>query len=648
VNAPSWQIWQPNISEQGKAEMMKERSRVEINLDNFRHNLNELKKYLLPGQSFLQIVKADAYGHGAFEISKTALEAGAVMLGVANPEEGKLLRIQGISAPILVLSPALREEIPVILEYNLAVTLSELSFARALSKAAVEDKSVVNVHIKVDTGMHRSGFRSEEFAEAYRKISKLPGLSIEGILSHYAASENDDRFSAKQSKEFEKVLSEIRQKPRYIHLANSSALIKHNSFHTNLVRLGIMSYGIYTDNKQYEHLKLKSVMAFKSTLAHVKNIRKGEYVGYNCTWKAPRDGRYGIIPIGYADGYDFLLSNLGIVSIRGQICNVIGKVSMDMITVDLTSIPAVKSGDEVILMGGGTNLLRAEHLASKYKGSAYELLCQVGRRAKRFYFENGKLISQAPLSRRDFVSTDYSDSKLGDIISSAISQRLQDEEIADLIYREVLRGFFYNKDKDIQYRKDFVHSIEFVDDKQNPDYYVTKTKLSFTKRLQNDYFTVACANSDEVLKRYFLRRDVEYRWLMDTNFALTSDEFVVSRVMIDNIRLRTVPKINRGCLEIKCTSPKLKELTGKEVKFTIETETLYPKASHQLSIFITELTKGVTVRFRYPSSLKNIETLTVFSGKNKYPDVSKGKAVITVTTDEQEWVFPNSGIVFAY
>jgi len=628
--------------------VIKERSWIEINLENFRHNLNELKRLLLPGQEFLQIVKADAYGHGAFEIAKTALEEGAVYLGVANPEEGKLLRLQGIKAPILVLSPALKEEIPLFAEFDLAATLSDLVFARALSRYAKENKASVKVHVKADTGMHRSGFRSEEFVAAYRKIAALPNLEVEGILSHYAASENDDSFSARQNKEFEKLIKQIRPLPKYIHLANSSALLRNNCFHTNLVRLGIMTYGIYTSGRQYEKISLKSVMTFKSVLAHIKDIRKGEYVGYNKTWQATRDGKYGIIPIGYADGYDFLLSNLGIVSIRGQICRVIGKVSMDMVTVDLSSIPKSKSGDEIILMGGGTNLLRTEQLAAKYKGSSYELLCQVGRRAKRYYFDQGKLISQAPLSRREFVSSDYSDSKLSDIISSAISHRLQDEEIADLIYKEVLRGFFYNKDKDIKYRKGFVHTIQFLEDKQHPDYYLTKTTLQFTKRLDNNYFLVACANSDEVLKRYFLRKDVEYRWLMDTNFGLSRNQFKVTNVSVDKLKLNASPTVNKGCLEIRCTHKDLNDYVGREVRFLIETETYYPKESHQLSIYITELTKGVTVKFIYPKNIKSIETQTVFSGKSKFPKVIKGKNVITIKTSDNEWVFPNSGIVFAY
>jgi len=628
--------------------MIRERSWVEINLDNYRHNLNELKKHMLPGQEFMQIVKADAYGHGALEIAKTAIEEGAVYLGVANHEEGKLLRIQGITLPILILSPALQEEIPSIIEYNLTTTISDISFAKALSKYALEHNLNVRVHIKIDTGMHRSGIRDDEFLPDYRKMTKLPNLELEGIYSHFASSESDDKFTKKQIASFEKLLSQIKTTPKYVHFANSSALLKHNNWKSNLVRLGIMSYGIYTDAGQYSLIDLKSVMTFKSSLAQIKDIKKGEYVGYNNTWKAPKDGRYGIIPIGYADGYDFLLSNLGDVSVNRQICKVIGKVSMDMVTIDLSSLPKVKTGDEVILMGGGSNMLRTEQLTAKYNGSAYELLCQIGRRAKRHYYKNGKLISSAPLSRRDFVSTDYSDSKLSTIISSAINQRLQDEEIADLIYREVLRGFFYNKDNDVQYRKDFVHTVEFIDDKANPDYYLTKTRLSFKKRLQNDYFIVACANSDEVLKRYFLRRDVEYRWLMDTNFALRSEQFKVTKVMIDKNKLKTTSKINKGCLEIRCSHDKLKTIIGQDVTFSIETETLYPKSSHQLSIFITELTKGVTVSFIYPKSIKNIETQTVFSGQSKFPKIIQDKNTITVHTKDKEWIFPNSGIVFAY
>jgi len=628
--------------------MIQERSWVEINLDNFKDNLRELKKYLFPGQAFLQIVKADAYGHGAFEIAKAAIDEGAVYLGVANAEEGKLLRIQGIKSPILILSPSLIAEIPSICDYNLVPTLSDLAFADALSTYVVSNNLEIKVHVKVDTGMNRSGFRTEVFNKAYKHISKLPNIIIEGLFSHFAASENDANFTVAQSKIFDSIVSSLKSLPRYIHLANSAAVLTHNSWKANLVRYGIMSYGVYTDSEQYSKINLKSVMTFKSIIAQIKDIKKGEYVGYNRTWKADKDGQYGIIPIGYADGYDYLLSNKGLASIKGQIYKTIGKVSMDMITVDLASNDIVKVGDEVVLMGGGTNLLRAEQLTSKYCGSAYELLCQVGRRAKRYYLENNQIISYAPLSRREFVSSDFDDTKLSSIISSAINQRLQDDEIADLIFREVLRGFFYNKDKDIQYRKEFVHKVKFIDDPKNKEYYITKTNLKFKKRLQNDYFIVACANSEDVLKRYFMRRDVEYRWLMDTNFKLTTDQFSVTMVKINNVVLNTELSYNKGCLEFRCTHPNLKQLVGKEVSFSIETETFYPKSSHQLSIFITELTKGVMVRFIFPKSIHNVESITVFSGKNKFPEVEKKPSAVLVKTLDNEWVFPNSGIIFAY
>ncbi|HOD17191.1 MAG TPA: alanine racemase [Candidatus Cloacimonadota bacterium] len=628
--------------------MMSERSRVDISLDNYRNNVKELKRFLLPHQNWLQIVKADAYGHGAYEIAKIALEEGAVYLGVANPEEGKLLRIQGIKAPILILSPALKEEIPVILQSNLACTISDLNFAQALNQAAQKENIKAVVHVKIDTGMHRSGFRTEEFPAAWENIKKMKSLEVEGVFSHFAASEQDYEFSEKQVKQFERLLKKISPLPKYVHLANSSAIFRHNSPATNLVRLGIMTYGVYTASREKQPVELKSVMTFKSALTQIKEIKKGEYVGYNRTWRAPVDGQYGIIPIGYADGYDFLLSNKGIVAVEGQICRVIGKVSMDMITIDLTGFPEAKIGMEVILLGGGFDRLRAEQLTAEYGGSAYELLCQIGRRAKRYYYAKGKLVSQAPLSRREFVSSDFSAVKLSSIINSAINQRLQDEELADLIYREVLRGFFYNKDKDIQYRRNFIHTIEFQENDAMPEFYLAKTRLQFTKELQSDYFLVVCANNDAELKRYFLRRDVEYRWLMDSNFDLTTEQFTVTNVKVGNLLLNTTPKLRQGCLEIHCSHSQLATLIGKDVTFQIETVTLYPKASHQLSIYITELTKGVEVRFIYPATIKQIETQTVFSGKNKYPKIIKTGNCITVKTSDNEWVFPNSGIVFAY
>ncbi len=625
-----------------------ERSRVEINLEHFRSNLRELKRLLLPNQSFLQIVKADAYGHGAFEIAKIAIDEGAKYLGVANFEEGKLLRLQGTKIPILILSPSLITEIPEILKYNLSVTVPDLDFARSLDDQARQKSINVLVHIKIDTGMYRSGIAATEFVTFYQELKLLKHLNVEGIYSHFAASETDAEYSSQQAEEFIEIMHGIETEPAYLHIANSSALLHNNIAEANLVRLGILSYGIYTSEEQRHVLNLQPVMTFKSSISQVKTIPKGKSLGYNLTWKAERDTIYGIIPLGYADGYDYLLANRAQVSIDGINCPVIGKISMDMITVDLSNCPTAGVGTEVILLGGDNSSQRAEHLCSLFNGSAYELLCQVGRRARRYYYQTGELVSSSPLARREFVSSDFDDSKLNLIIESAISQRLQSDEIGELIYREILRSFFYNKDRDIHYRQDFRHSVEFTAVSPDRNFYYTTTKLTFTKILENEYFIVACASSDAILTRYFLRKDVEYRWLMDANAELNPEVFKLSHVTINGIELDTEIHNTDGCIEIRCSHPRLQELVGKAVNFTIETKTLYPTYSHQLSIFITELTRGVEVEFIYPESLKNVEVVNIFSGQNKFPDIDKTSTSIKVQTDSSQWVFPMSGIVFSY
>ncbi len=624
-----------------------ERSWVEIDLDAFRHNLKALKSFLKPEQGFIQIVKADAYGHGAWEIAQAALKEGATALGVANLEEGKLLRIEGCKAPILILSPSLIDEIPGILEYKLIPTVNDFSFAQALISICAKQKVKCPISLKFDSGMHRSGILEKDFAELWYFCKNAAELEVKSFFSHFASSESDLKFSEAQEKRFKQVIDKYKVEADWIHIANSSALINGLGSSGNLCRLGILSYGVYTHPSQKEKIELKPVMTFKSTVIQIKEIPKGATVGYNQTWKAQRKTRYAVIPVGYADGYDFLLSNKGKVLIEGIICPVIGKVSMDMICVDLTDAPEIQCGAEVILLGNGNNDIRVENLVSLYNGSSYELLCQVGRRAKRYYYEKGRLVTAAPLSRRDFVSSDYPNSKLNQIIQSAIAQRINSEEMSELIFREILRVFFYNQDRDIRYRKNFRHHILFTES-SDKDYWKAETTLSFSKTLQRDFFLVACANSDKALKDYFKRNDVEYRWLMDGNFQLNPTAFQLSSVKVNGLELTTRINFKAEAMEIRCSHPELKKLIGQEVRFEINTLTLYPKASHQLSVFITELTHGVQISFSYPETLKQIECVPFFAGQNKYPKITTYKNTISVTTKSEEWVFPQSGVVFAY
>lgn len=631
----------------------KERSWVEIDLSAFKHNLSYLKSLLQPQQSFLMIVKADAYGHGASEISRIAIESGAVYLGVANPEEGKLLRIQNCLAPILVLSPSLASEIDTIIAHNLTPSVSDYEFALALNKQAIKQKKILNIHLKVDTGMHRSGVSECDFLSLFDAVSKLTNLKIEGVFSHFAASENDSTFSKEQELSFIRLVKQLTVTPQYVHIDNSNAVVSGLGKPSNLVRLGILAYGV---NTSLHDLPLKPVMTFKATLSQVKKMQQDDTIGYNRTWIAPTDGKYGIIPIGYADGYDYLLSNCGIVHISkptsakeslSHLCKVIGRISMDMITIDLSDVPDAAIGDVVTLIGGTEPSLRAEKLVANYGGNPYELLCQIGRRAKRHYFTGVKLLHSSPLSRRDFVPDDFNDSKLNHIIESAIAQRLQSVEIGELIYREILRSFFYNKDRDIHYRYNFHHEISFSQS-THAGYFKAKTTLCFDKILQNDYFIVACAASDEVLQRYIKRSDVEYRWLMDDAFELDNDSFIVSSVMLGSFVLKTEITHQDNCLEIKCSHPDLKKLVGKMAHFSINTQTVYPKTSHQLSVFITELTRGVFISFRYPSDIPKVECVPVFSGQDKFPVITYSNDVIEVGSKPDEWIFPISGIVFSY
>lgn len=625
--------------------MKKDRSWTEINLSNFEFNLNELKKFITRDQTIMQIVKADAYGHGAYEISKRAIKCGAQMLGVANAEEGALLRYQGIDLPILILSPSFEHEIAVIIENDLIPTISTLNFARRLNRTALADNKTISVHVEIDTGMGRSGFKLSDAEKAIQEILSLSNVSIQGVFSHYAASENDPEYTAKQYKYFYEFVKKLNFEPEIIHIANSSGVITYLDSFCNMVRLGLLSYGVYSDDSLKAKIELKPVMHFKTRISQIKIAEPGEYIGYNCTFKVKKKMRYAILPVGYADGYDYLLSNRGEVLLHGKLCPVVGKVSMDMITIDISEVTHAEIGDEVVLLG---DKLRAEHLTSKYNGLSYELLSQIGRRAKRYYRDDGDIVATSPLLRREFVSSDFSDKKLNRIIEAAIEQRMQSKEIANLIYSDVLERLFAIKDHSLSYRHNFEHVIKFEEDTEIGNFYRATTTLSFEKRLQHEYFIVACAKNEKKLEKYFLRRDVEYRWLLDNNFDLDTKHFSVSSVRINNLELTHSAEIKDGCIEIRCSHPELGKMVGRNVQFSIETKTYYPKSTHQLSIFITDITQSVNIRFEYDDLFEKVEAIPLFAGKSKFPNIEYHEKSVNVESDRDEWIFPSSGVVFVF
>ena len=628
----------------------KDRSWTEINLSNFEFNLSQLKKIIPPNVKFMQIVKADAYGHGSVEIAKKAIKCGVSFFGVANAEEGKLLRYNNINIPILILSPSFENELEIIVTNNLTPTISTFEFAKILNEFSKKKNIITKVHVNFDTGMGRSGFNSKKAKDKYEKIQKLKHLQIEGIFSHFSASENNYEFTKMQSAKFEKILDKIENKPKYIHISNSSGVVNFPNKYSNLVRIGLLSYGVYSDESLKTKIQLKSVMTFKSKISQIKIAEIGESIGYNRTFIAKRKIKYAILPIGYADGYDYLLSNKGKVLINGKICNVIGKVSMDMIAIDISELGNVKIGEIVTLFGGGNDKMSVENIVSLFGGSSYELLCQIGRRAKRYYYENGKNISVSPLMRREFVSSDYPGDKINEIIKKSIEQRFSQKEISKMIYSNILKNYLNEIDQDIYYRKNFVHKIKFEKTKQQKfsDYYKVHTYLTFEKILKNDYFYIACAKNEKLLQKYFNRNDVEYRWLLDSHFDIQKDIFSIKNVKINNISLEYEQAVSNDCLELKCSHSQLGKLIDQEVKFSIETITYYPKSYHQLSIYITGFTQGASIQFEYDELFEKVTSVPMFYDKNKNVKIIHKKNAINVLLKKDQWILPNSAVVFVY
>ncbi|MEA3474959.1 MAG: alanine racemase [Candidatus Cloacimonadota bacterium] len=655
------------------------RSWTVINLDNFRYNITQLKKFLKPGVELMQIVKADAYGHGSVEIARESEKLGLKWLGVANSDEGVLLRLEQINSRILILSPSFPNEIEDMINYDLTPTISSIGFAKELNRFATQIKKTVKIHINFDTGMGRAGFLWNQVKKVVSELKKLKNIRIEGVFSHFSMSENkDNEFSTIQVQRFDSVLSQLKSagiNPKIIHLENSAALVNFPDFQYDMVRVGLLSYGIYTDETLREKIKLRPVMTFKSKVSLIKEFPADFGISYNKTYVTQRPTRTAILPIGYGDGYNFLLSNLGKVIIDGKICPMLGRVTMDMMVVDISNVKNVKVGDEVTLLGSNEHCnISAEELSELYNGLSYETVCNFGRRAQRIFIKEDKGTTIEPISRRTFIAKDFSNTKLEKIIQTSLNQRLNSNEIGSIIYQELLKNLFSTADREVNWKTNFVHSVKFSEVKSPiipvpadagiigemtetaKQFYLTKTKLSYHKKLVNEKFKIVCANNIADLEKYFLSEDVEYRWLLDSKIDLINS-FHIDKIMINDIILNYEIKKNNHIshpselanLEIECSHSQLKPLIGKDVKFTIDTTTYYPKTKHQLTIYLAELTKGISVTFDFSeTNIKNVETISIFAGKEKYPKEFKKNGIITLKSYEDEWFFPNSGVVFVW
>ena len=363
---------------------------AEVDLGALAYNYHQLRQLAPPTVKFLTVVKADAYGHGAIPVSKRLEELGAAFLGVATVAEGAELRNAGIKTPILVLSGIYPEEVEGVLTYQLTPMVYRLEIAEALSATAKKKGKKIPIHIKMDTGMGRIGVPAKEALAFASRLRKFENLEIEGIASHFATADGgNSSFAEEQLQSFTRTLEEMKKAnidPPFCHIANSAALVNFPAAHFTLVRPGIMLYGAYPSPSLKERVSLRQVMSWKSLVADLKMVPEGSPISYGRTFITQRPSLIAAIPVGYADGYNRLFSNRGEVLIKGIRAPVVGRVCMDWTMVDVTDIPEVAVGDNVVLMGNQLDQeITAEELGERIGTISYEILCSVGKRVPRIY-----------------------------------------------------------------------------------------------------------------------------------------------------------------------------------------------------------------------------------------------------------------------
>ncbi len=382
-------------------------TRVDIDLKAIAHNFQEIQRlagensFHLPTRKdlhdplknkvqVLAVVKADAYGHGMQQVAKLLLKLGATQFAVSDVKEGVALREMGIKKPILLLESPLPGFVNDIIRYDLTSTVCTWELVAALEKRARAIRKMVSIHINVDTGMGRLGVRHEDAFEFIKKISvDFPNLSIEGIYTHFPSADVDRKFTNKQIKALYDLVINLDKSGLvipYVHAANSMGLADYRTKVLNLVRPGLMIYGLYPHPKLERQVTLKPAMIVKSKIIFIKNIIKGQGVSYGRSFVAKRRMTIATIPIGYNDGYLRALSNRSFVLIDGRRCSVLGRVTMDQIVVDVSAVKNVKLGDEVVVLGRQKGLqVSADHLAHCAGTINYEIVCGLGNRLPREY-----------------------------------------------------------------------------------------------------------------------------------------------------------------------------------------------------------------------------------------------------------------------
>jgi alanine racemase len=359
-----------------------------INLLALDHNFQEVRGRA-GGRKVLAVVKAQAYGHGAVAVSRRLVDLGAGMLGVALVEEGRELREAGIHAPVLIMGAVFPGQADEVVRLGLTPAVASLAVARALSQAAQRRQAPVAVHIKIDTGMGRIGLSPEAAPDLIAEVMELEGVRVEGLMTHFADADlRDKQFASVQMDRFEDLITSLEKRGMSVpvrHAANSAAVLDYRRALFTMVRPGVMLYG-YNPLEGGAGADLRPVLSLVTRIAFLKRTPAGVPISYGRTFITGRESLIATIPIGYADGYSRGLSNRGEAIVHGKRVPVAGRVCMDMTMLDVTDVPGVAEGDEVVLIGSqGAERITADDVAAKTGTISYEVLCGISGRVPRVY-----------------------------------------------------------------------------------------------------------------------------------------------------------------------------------------------------------------------------------------------------------------------
>ena len=383
---------------------MVKRTWAEISLNAIEHNYNVIRNKVADGTKVCCVIKADGYGHGAVELSQIYEKLGADFFAVSNIDEGLEIRKGGSKLPIVILGYTPVSEAENLAEYDISQAVFSLEYAKELSEKCVEEDCICKMHIKVDSGMSRIGFMCQEFPRDEYSVEEiceaccLPNLEVEGLFTHFCVSDEDAEgreFTNKQYENFIYVRDSLKKRGvdiSVVHCSNSGAIEDYPETCCDMVRAGIILYGLAPSSKLADRLDLVPAMTLKTVVAFVKEVQKGATISYGRTFTADRKMKIATVPIGYADGFIRQNAKDGYMTVNGKKAKIVGRICMDQTMLDVTDIEDVKTGDEVVVFGTGENgEPTADSLAENTGTINYETVCLVGKRVPRIYIKDGKI-----------------------------------------------------------------------------------------------------------------------------------------------------------------------------------------------------------------------------------------------------------------